>query len=77
MADKLDGQLQAHLGGSLRAVYQPMVAETLPDRLRHLLDALDRRESDLKTTSGSELGADGAPTPPVDAAVKEKMGPIK
>jgi hypothetical protein len=37
-------QLQAHLGGNLRALYQPVVEETLPDRLRDLLDALERQE---------------------------------
>jgi hypothetical protein len=77
MADKLDGQLQAHLGGTLRAVYQPMVEETLPGRLRHLLEALDRRQSEVRTTSGSELAADGAPTPTVPSTAKEKTGRIK
>jgi hypothetical protein len=48
MADKLDGKLQSHLGGSLRVAYQPMVAETLPSRLRHLLEALDRRQGEVK-----------------------------
>jgi hypothetical protein len=77
MADKVDGKLQAHLGGSLRTAYQPTVAETLPNRLRHLLEALDRRQSEVKTTSGSELAADRAPTPTVDSSAKEKMGRIK
>jgi Anti-sigma factor NepR len=77
MADKIDGKFQAHLGGSLRSAYQPMVAESLPSRLRHLLEALDRRESEVETTSGSELGADGGPTPTVDATAKEKVGRIK
>jgi Anti-sigma factor NepR len=70
MADKVDGQLQAHLGGSLRSAYQTTVAETLPERLRHLLDALDRRESEVATSSESELGADGAPTPTVGRPAK-------
>jgi hypothetical protein len=77
MADKIDGKLQAHLGGSLRTAYQPMVAESLPGRLRHLLEALDRRESEAKTTSGSEPAVDGGPTPTVDATAKEKTGSIK
>jgi hypothetical protein len=77
MADKLDGRLQAHLGGGLRAAYQPMVAETLPNRLHHLLEALDRRQSEVNTTSGRELAAEGAPTPTVPSAAKEKMGRIK
>jgi Anti-sigma factor NepR len=37
-------QLQAHLGGKLRALYQPVVEETLPDRFHDLLDALERQE---------------------------------
>jgi hypothetical protein len=44
MAYKLDGQQQALLGGILRAVYQSVVEETLPERLRNLLDALDSPE---------------------------------
>jgi hypothetical protein len=44
VAHKEDRQQQAHLGGILRAAYQPVVEETLPERLRDLLDALDGRE---------------------------------
>jgi hypothetical protein len=77
MADKIDGKLQAHLGGRLRTAYQPMVAESLPGRLRHLLEALDRRESEITTPSDSELAADGRPTPTVGATAKEKVGHIK
>jgi hypothetical protein len=77
MADKIDGKLQAHLGGSLRTAYQPVVAESLSSRVRHLLEALDRRESEVKTTSGCEPAADGGPTPTVDATAKEKVGRTK
>jgi hypothetical protein len=77
MADKLDGKLQAHLGGRLRDAYQPTVAETLPNRLCHLLEALDRRQSEVKTATGSEHAADGGPTPTVDSTAREKMGRIK
>jgi HEPN domain-containing protein len=45
-------QLQAHLGGSLRAVYESVVNESVPDRLRKLLDELERRE--MKSRSPPE-----------------------
>jgi hypothetical protein len=35
MAYGLDDQHQAHLGRTLRAVYQPVVEETLPVHLRN------------------------------------------
>ena len=44
VAHKVDGQSQAHLGGILRAVYQPVAEEALPERVRNLLDALDGRD---------------------------------
>jgi hypothetical protein len=47
VAPKMDGRLQAHLGRNLKTVYRPMVEEVLPDRLRHLLGALDLRETTL------------------------------
>ena len=34
LTDKVDGQLQAHLGARLKAVYQTVVEESLPERLR-------------------------------------------
>jgi hypothetical protein len=37
--------LQAHLGKSLEAVYQSVVEESVPERLRQLLDELERRET--------------------------------
>jgi hypothetical protein len=37
--------LQAHLGKSLEAVYQAVVEEAVPERLRQLLDELERRET--------------------------------
>jgi hypothetical protein len=37
--------LQAHLGKSLEAVYQSVVEESVPERLRNLLEELERRET--------------------------------
>jgi hypothetical protein len=45
------------------------VAETLPERLLHLLDA-STVGNEVETTSGSELGADGAPTPTVNSPTR-------
>jgi hypothetical protein len=53
VAETVDGRLLAPLGGSLRAVHQPVVDETLPEPLRNLLDALGRRRNEVETTSGS------------------------
>jgi hypothetical protein len=50
VTDKVDGQLQAHLGESLKAVFQTVVEESLPERLRDLLDALDRRGNEVEAT---------------------------
>jgi hypothetical protein len=44
VAHILDRQQQAHLGEILRAVYQHVVKETLPEPLGNLLDALERPE---------------------------------
>jgi hypothetical protein len=71
----VDGQLQAHLGGNLRAVYQPVVEETLPERLRNLLDALDRREMKSRLPQEANLGR---MTPEkVDPAAKKNIDRIK
>jgi hypothetical protein len=45
----VDGQLQAYLGGKLRAVYRPVVEEALPQRFRDLLDALERRDLESRS----------------------------
>jgi hypothetical protein len=60
MAYKLDGQLQAHLGRNLKAVYQPVVEEALPERLRNLLDAIDRNE--VETSSGKIASSGRSPS---------------
>jgi hypothetical protein len=44
VAEILDHRQQAHLGGVLRAVYQDVVDEKLPEPLTNLLNALERRE---------------------------------
>jgi hypothetical protein len=40
----LQPQLQAHLGRNLKAVYQALVEEPVPERLLKLLDELERKE---------------------------------
>ena len=37
-------QLQAHLGGTLHAAYQPVVEEPIPINLLKLLERLERKE---------------------------------
>jgi hypothetical protein len=37
-------QLQAHLGKTLKAVYQALVEEPVPEKLLKLLDLLDAQE---------------------------------
>ena len=44
MAHIVEAQVQARLGGNLKAVYQAVVKEPVPERLRKLLDELERRE---------------------------------
>jgi hypothetical protein len=44
VAQILDRRQQAHLGGVLKAVYQHVAEENLPEPLANLLDALERRE---------------------------------
>ena len=39
-------QLHAHLGKNLKAVYQAVVDEPVPEKLIKLLDELERREND-------------------------------
>ena len=59
VTDIVDGQHQAHLGANLRAFYQHVVEEKLPERLRSLLDALDRREMESRLPPAN-LGEDDA-----------------
>lgn len=42
----LEAELQAHIGRQLRAVYDEVVSEAVPDRFRLLLDELERKQSD-------------------------------
>jgi hypothetical protein len=42
----LEPDLQAHIGRQLRAVYEEVVSEAVPDRFRKLLEELERKEAD-------------------------------
>src|SRR5271156_1467725 len=42
----LEGDLQAHIGRQLRAVYEEVVNEEVPDRFRQLLEELERKKAD-------------------------------
>jgi hypothetical protein len=42
----LEGDLQAHIGRQLRAVYEEVVNEAVPDRFRQLLEELERKKAD-------------------------------
>jgi hypothetical protein len=41
---RLQVQLQAHLGRNLKAVYEALVQEPVPERFLKLLDKLERKE---------------------------------
>jgi hypothetical protein len=42
----LEGDLQAHIGRQLRAVYEEVVNEEVPDRFVKLLEELERKKAD-------------------------------
>ena len=42
----LEADLQAHIGRQLRAVYDEVVNEAVPDRFLQLLEELERRKSE-------------------------------
>jgi hypothetical protein len=42
----LEVDLQAHIGRQLRAVYDEVVNEAVPDRFLQLLDELERKKSE-------------------------------
>jgi Anti-sigma factor NepR len=39
------GQLNEHIGKELRAMFDDVVAEPVPDRFRQLLDALEQKQA--------------------------------
>ena len=41
----LEKDLQQHIGRHLRAIYDDVVNETVPDRFRQLLEELERKEA--------------------------------
>ena len=41
----LGGDLQAHIGRQLRAVYDEVASEAVPDRFLKLLEELERKEA--------------------------------
>jgi hypothetical protein len=43
-AQPLEADVQAHLGRQLRAVYDEMASQPVPDRFIQLLDALERKQ---------------------------------
>lgn len=61
----LESDIQAHLGRQLRALYDEVANQPVPDRFRTLLDALARKEAgepseDLAQTKGASDTKDGA-----------------
>jgi hypothetical protein len=42
----LEADLQAHIGRQLRAVYDEVVNEEVPDRFRKLLEELERKQAE-------------------------------
>jgi hypothetical protein len=41
----MDAELQAHIGRHLKAAYEDILNQPVPDRFNQLLEALDRREA--------------------------------
>jgi len=41
----MDAELQAHIGRHLKAAYEDVLNQPVPDRFTQLLEALDRRET--------------------------------
>jgi len=44
-AATLEADLQAHIGRQLRAVYEEVVSEAVPDRFVQLLEELERKKA--------------------------------
>jgi hypothetical protein len=53
---ELDSELQGHIGRHLKAAYQDILNQPVPDRFRDLLQALAERESDASDSSGEGHG---------------------
>ena len=41
----MDAELQAHIGRHLKAAYEDILNQPVPDRFHQLLEALDKREA--------------------------------
>jgi hypothetical protein len=54
----LERDIQAHLGRQLRALYDEVANQPVPDRFRMLLDELQRKEAATKTTGPSKTKDD-------------------
>jgi len=44
-APAMDAELQAHIGRHLKAAYEDILNQPVPDRFHQLLEALDKREA--------------------------------
>jgi hypothetical protein len=53
----MDSELQAHIGRHLKAAYEDILNQPVPDRFRQLLDALSENEvpSSEETDDGKEF----------------------
>jgi hypothetical protein len=56
----LEPDVQAHLGRQLRAVYDDMASQPVPDRFIQLLDALERQSARPQVTAKSPTKVGGA-----------------
>jgi len=52
-AQRLEPDVQAHLGRQLRAVYDEMASEPVPDRFIQLLEALERKQAHIPAGGGA------------------------
>jgi hypothetical protein len=54
----LESDIQAHLGRQLRALYDEVATQPVPDRFRFLLEELERKEAAAETGDTSKTKGD-------------------
>jgi hypothetical protein len=54
---EIDGELQAHIGRHLKASYDDILVQNVPDRFLELLQSLEKKEAE-KNGAGHTAGSD-------------------
>jgi len=54
VSPELDSELQGHIGRHLKAAYEDILSQPVPDRFRQLLEQLDRQEGDAEPNQEDE-----------------------